>query len=99
MSTRPEQDGEVFFLSIPFHPLCYSNVTPSWGNFGRNVKKPGRRPGVLTVLPHRWLFMRKTGWAGFSASLRVLVRHRHSAVRVGLDARVEARAHHHAHHF
>src|SRR5690606_38188733 len=29
MSTRPEQDGEVFFLSIPFHPLCYSNVTPS----------------------------------------------------------------------
>src|SRR5690606_12808913 len=29
MSTRPEQDGEVYFLSIPFHPLCYTNVTPS----------------------------------------------------------------------
>src|SRR5690554_2042577 len=29
MSTRPVQDGEVFFLSIPFHSLCYSNVTPS----------------------------------------------------------------------
>src|SRR5690606_37147014 len=27
MSTRPVQDGEVFFLSIPFHSLCYSNVT------------------------------------------------------------------------
>src|SRR5690606_21292512 len=27
VGTRPSQDGEVFFLSIPFHPLCYSNVT------------------------------------------------------------------------
>src|SRR5690606_33190429 len=27
MSTRPAQHGEVFFLSIPFHSLCYSNVT------------------------------------------------------------------------
>lgn len=27
--TRPFRDGEVSFLSIPFHLLCYSNVTPS----------------------------------------------------------------------
>src|SRR5690606_27765542 len=45
MSTRPEQDGEVFFLSIPFHPLCYSNVTPS--QLAREAKD-GAQPEELT---------------------------------------------------
>src|SRR5690606_41768609 len=55
MSTRPEQDGEVFFLSIPFHPLCYSNVTPSCSKVYARVSHKLRDPGgdVLAVGEYR----------------------------------------------
>src|SRR5690606_30582671 len=46
MSTRPEQDGEVFFLSIPFHPLCYSNVTPSRTGFDAGRVGAGGDPAA-----------------------------------------------------
>src|SRR5690606_37118981 len=46
MSTRPAQDGEVFFLSIPFHPLCYSNVTPS----GRHWLETDGRAGGMVII-------------------------------------------------
>src|SRR5690606_1654010 len=51
MSTRPEQDGEVFFLSIPFHPLCYSNVTPSrtWSESSLSGHEAGL--GLLSRCP------------------------------------------------
>src|SRR5690606_11212155 len=58
MSTRPEQDGEVFFLFIPFHPLCYSNVTPL-----RTVKLALnlRQQGVRSFWMGNWIDVLQMG--------------------------------------